>query len=196
MDINYYSNFESYSGIKLLRIKGLRKIKKYYCRHMVEYGNKSEFSDAGYLSSRNTEYEFYRIIDEQDNKDVGFIVLYDIDNINKNACAGGAIFDSDMAEQYFSRAMITLIKIAFLKRGLYKVYIKTLENDERLCQFWYKFEFRTENFLRRHVYRNGEFQNLRIFSLLVNEYFHMHYKSFNADVICERFDRQQEENNE
>ena len=120
-------------------------------------------------SSSSTESEHFAIADENDEY-LGTISLKNIDMINKNAEYAISLRRSAIGSGIAYESTKKLLEHAFSKIGLEKVYLNVYSKNLRAIKFYEKFGFVYEGEFRKHIYINGEFENLKWYSIIRSEY--------------------------
>jgi RimJ/RimL family protein N-acetyltransferase len=89
----------------------------------------------------------------QDGKFIGNCMYYDLDSVNREAELGIVIGDRDhWGNAYGYDAVTTLLEFLFTERDLKRVYLHTLEWNERAQRCFYKCGFREVRKVRRMSY--------------------------------------------
>jgi len=101
---------------------------------------------------------------------IGVVYLLGIDWVS--GVAEFAIFIGE--EKYRGKgigkeATIKMLKHGFLNMGLHKIYLKVLECNERAINLYKRIGFKEDGVLRQDVYKNGEYHNLKLMSMLKKE---------------------------
>lgn len=74
-----------------------------------------------------------------------------------------------------------LFNYAFLKFNLNKIYLYTNDGNEKAYNLYENCGFKLEGVMRKHKYKNEEFQNRRFYGLLRNEWEQLDWKSTQID---------------
>jgi RimJ/RimL family protein N-acetyltransferase len=123
-----------------------------------------------YMKNRSNQVRL-AIIEEYSNQFVGMIHLLDIDFINRTANVGFLIGGKkDRGKGYGTQAVLKILEHAFNNLNLNRVFSCWLEENKRSIQLAKKCGFIEEGILRHHVYKNGEYKNLLILSILKGEF--------------------------
>ena len=120
-------------------------------------------------ASSSTESEHFAIADEDDEY-LGTISLKNIDMINKHAEYAISLRKSVIGSGIAFESTKKILEYAFLKKELEKVYLNVYSKNLRAIKFYEKFGFIFEGEFRKHVYINGEFENLKWYSIVRSEY--------------------------
>jgi len=107
-----------------------------------------------------------------DNKElIGITVLKDIGLINRSAEFAIYLGDKKYRGKGLSKEALSLtIKFAFYKIGLNRVFLKVLEENSAAIKLYQSVGFITEGILRQSVFKNNQFKNEIIMSLLKDEF--------------------------
>lgn len=108
---------------------------------------------------------------KETNEHIGNAYINDIDWINRSAHAPSMIGE----KKYWSKGLATearilLLHFAFYERGFNRIWAHILEDNigsQRMCE---KCGYKKEGILRKSVYKNGEFKNQIIMSVLRDEF--------------------------
>ena len=111
----------------------------------------------------------YAVCDERDEY-LGTISLKDIDLINKKAEYAISLRKIAQGKGIASQATHQILRLAFEKYGLERVYLNVLDNNIRAIHFYEKFGFVYEGEFRKDLFLRGEFRTLRWYSLLKDEF--------------------------
>lgn len=131
-----------------------------------------KFIDNCDEDSRNIHYA---CVDEEDNY-LGTISLKNIDIKNKNAEYAISFCKFAHGTGAAKFATKEILKIAFEKLNLEKVYLNVLVENERANCFYKKIGFIFEGKFKNHVCVNGIFKDLNWYRILKDEYFKMAQK--------------------
>ena len=108
---------------------------------------------------------------KENDEYIGNAYINDIDWINKSAHAPSMIGE----KKYWSKGLATearmlLLDFAFRERGFNRIWAHILEDNigsRRMCE---KCGYKEEGILRESVYKNGEFKNQIVMSVLRAEF--------------------------
>ncbi|WP_066315219.1 GNAT family N-acetyltransferase [Bacillus sp. FJAT-29814] len=106
----------------------------------------------------------YAVVAEEDEY-LGTISLKNIDFENKNGEYAISMRKKAIGTGAAQEATKQLLTIAFGKLGLEKVYLNVLSENKRAIRFYEKMGFIKEGEFKKHVYVNGELQNLCWFAM-------------------------------
>ena len=103
---------------------------------------------------------------------VGSVGLRGINWVERKAELGIMIGETDCWDQgYGTAAVLELLRIAFGKMNLNRVYLRVYENNLRAIRVYKKCGFCEEGILREDHYSGGKYQNTLIMGVLRREYF-------------------------
>lgn len=111
----------------------------------------------------------YACVDDDDNY-LGTVSLKNIDIKNKNAEYAISFMNEAHGTGASNFATKEILKIAFEKLKLKKVYLNVLDINERAIAFYNKFGFIEEGRFRNHVLKNNEFRDLIWYSITSEEW--------------------------
>jgi RimJ/RimL family protein N-acetyltransferase len=115
---------------------------------------------------RNDEVNF--IIEERSTKtSIGMISLLNIDPRNQKCEMGRVLIGApDFRGRGLGKESITLlIEYAFNHLNMQKIYCKVFNDNEKAVSIYEKCGFKEEGMLRRHIYKNGEFKDVKLMAL-------------------------------
>ncbi len=121
-----------------------------------------------YMSNRATNI---RLAILENDVIKGTISLNSIDLLNQCAELNIMIGDEDNCGKGMGTFAVTaLLEHAFNNMNLRRVYLSALEDNHRARHLYEKVGFVYEGMLRESVYKNGEFVNMVLYSILKNEF--------------------------
>ena len=106
---------------------------------------------------------------------IGLTILKDINLINR--CAEFAIYIGAVNQRgkgYSKEATLETIQFAFESLGLNRISLKVLERNSVAISLYKKIGFMIEGKLRKGVFKNNDFEDELIMSLLKSEYPNLH----------------------
>jgi len=110
-------------------------------------------------------------IETKDGVYLGGIGLHRIDWENSNAEVGIVIGKKEYWNKgYGSDSMMTLLKFAFNRMNLHRVYLKVYDFNVRGIKSYEKCGFRREGVLRHDLYINGDYHDSIIMGVLKDEF--------------------------
>jgi diamine N-acetyltransferase len=105
-----------------------------------------------------------------DDTHVGNVYLKRINWTNRHAAL--AIFigdDTCRSKGYGSAALRLIVKHAFEDLGLHRLHLEVLSDNERAIKLYERCEFKVEGRLRKHVYKGGQFKDVLLMGLCVED---------------------------
>lgn len=123
------------------------------------------------LSNRQDEIRL--IIDTKEYGAIGVVMLTDIDWKNRTAQTHSKITSKNdlRGKGYGTKASKALIKYAFRQLNLHCLYSYTLEYNIASQRVREKCGFKKEGVLRERVYKNGDYHNVIVWSILRGEFY-------------------------
>lgn len=119
--------------------------------------------------SNDSKYLILEIFENDNIKKIGLIRFTNIDLINRSMCVGGDIIQ-EYSGKGFGKVMYKIIfKIGFDIWGLNRLWLSVLENNSRAINLYNKVGFKNEGKFRQAIYKNGNFENYLIMSILKSE---------------------------
>ena len=147
-------------------------------------------------------YKFWAIATNDDEKRiVGWVSLSEIDKANRSACFHGLVIGDEDYHDGFAwiESYLFIYEYAFECLGLNRVYgTRLMEHKQTKAMGIIMFSKR-EGVLRQAVYKNGQYHDLSIGSLLSSEYFeHKNNGDYEISAIIRRIKKARKEmkNNE
>jgi len=130
-----------------------------------------------YMKNRGTQVRC-AIIEEKTNEFIGVVYLLDIDPINRRALYGGLLIGEKkhQGKGYGTLATIKLLEHAFYNLNLNKVFGFWLEENIRSINLSKKCGFSEEGLMRQHAFKNGEYKNMVVMSILKEEFVDLYQK--------------------
>ena len=119
-------------------------------------------------------YHFWAICtNDEEKRIVGWISLSEIDMINQSACFHGIVIaDKDYRNGFaWIESYLFIYEYAFERLGLNRVYGTRLVEHKQTHAIGIAMYSKCEGILRQAVYKNGQYHDLSIGSLLSSEYF-------------------------
>lgn len=106
----------------------------------------------------------YAIVDENDIY-CGTVSIKNIDNKNKNGEYAISVMKEYHGLGMAEFATKKLLDISFNELNLNKVYLNVLSENKRAIKFYEKIGFIYEGEFKKHIYKDGEFKNLKWFGI-------------------------------
>lgn len=119
----------------------------------------------------NTKQIYLVICLIDNNSQIGYLSLNDIDHINKKAQWGGIIIDSKYSNKgYATESANLLLNYAFEELNINRIYGYWLESNVPSLRVGEKLGFTKEGLMRDYVFKQNRFHNAYICSLLRKDY--------------------------
>lgn len=107
------------------------------------------------------------IIEKQNAHPIGSVYLQNIDLLNKKAEFGIFIGEDHLTNRGFGAAAAEcMIKYAFDKMELHKLYLRVYEDNSRAISSYLKAGFKKEAVLKDDVYIDGKYRNIVLMGVL------------------------------
>jgi len=120
----------------------------------------------------SSDFVFFAIIEKKTNKHIGNVKLGQIDWISRTSNYGLMLGDKNSwGKGYAQESFILLIKYAFEKLNLHKVWDMAVKSNVASIKANQKVGFKIEAELKEHVFKNGKYMDLVVLSLLAEDYF-------------------------
>lgn len=111
------------------------------------------------------------VIENEDEKPIGTIQLYGVDEMNKSCSLGVRIGDKDYwGKGYGEDAITALLKYAFTNLDMYRVSLKVYEYNIRAYKCYLKCGFKDEGKTRKSAFIDGQFYDEIIMGILKDDF--------------------------
>ena len=166
----------------------LRKFKIKDCDGMLEWMHDMEitqcFRDDMFAKRKEDALDFimhsdnvvadgadahWAIVEETDEY-LGTISLKSINLKDKNAEYAISLRRTAWGKGIGREATKEVLRMAFIEFGLERVYLNVLENNTRAIRLYEKCGFVLEGMFRHHLFKNGDYRNLRWYAMLKEDY--------------------------
>ena len=103
---------------------------------------------------------------------IGTLAIYKIDPKNKQAEIGRIILGNEQYRRkgYASKAVVLLIDKSFKEMDLERIYLEVLDDNDHAISMYEKVGFKTEGTKRKSIKIGNELKNVRIMSILREEF--------------------------
>jgi RimJ/RimL family protein N-acetyltransferase len=138
--------------------------------HFVNRETDEQWFDQ-YLKNRATQIRM-AIIEEKTDQFIGVIYLLELNFINRTGLYGGLLIGEKdcQGKGYGTLATLKMLEHAFNDLNLNRIFGYWLEENERSIAVAKKCGFVDEGTMRQCVYKNGIFKNMKIMSILKEEF--------------------------
>lgn len=103
----------------------------------------------------------------ENDKYIGNIILQSFDLINRTALTGIMVGDKlGWGNGYATEAYMLMLNFAFNERGLNRIYAHVLKSNIGSLKMHEKCGYKQEGVLRQSIYKDGEFQDQVLLSVL------------------------------
>lgn len=104
---------------------------------------------------------------KEDDNYIGNVYLTNIDMVNRTATSHVLIGEkSYWGKGYASEALKLLLDYAFNERGLHRIAALVLESNTQSIKMHIKLGYKQEGILRESVFKNGQYNNQIVLSIL------------------------------
>lgn len=122
-------------------------------------------ADSFVLDGDNGDSKRIFIIDNEDRKPIGFIVLSNIKWEYRNLELGIVIYDNNYRGRgYGFDALNAVIKFIFNDMNMHLIYLNVAEDNAAAINLYKKLGFTEEGVLRDRYYRGGKYHNITVMS--------------------------------
>lgn len=113
---------------------------------------------------------------KENNKYIGNVNILNIDWINRNAEFSILIGEKkEWNKGYATEASKLMIDFGFNQRNLHRIYLTTLENNSAAIHIYEKIGFKKEGIIREVLFKDNEYKNLILMSILKSEFEEFNY---------------------
>jgi ribosomal-protein-alanine N-acetyltransferase len=130
----------------------------------------TEASEAYKKKERTTDEQLFVIVGVKENKPVGIIRFFNMNNLNRSAELGLLMDPDHRRKGYGTEAARILTLWLFRTRDLNKVYANTSSLNKSAVGLLEKAGFKRDGVLRHHYYYDGELRDGYLYSLLRYEF--------------------------
>ena len=110
------------------------------------------------------------IAQKQDNSIIGHCGFFDIDRSNCCAEISYCLKRESWGQGFMTEALDAMLKFGFEDYGLNRIVAKVIKGNARSIRVLQKLGFVPEDILRESLYKNGQYHDLIVFSILKSEY--------------------------
>jgi len=112
------------------------------------------------------------IISTMENEPIGMVSLYCIDWRNRKAEFGRFLIGEKkyLHQGYGEETLSLILEYGFKHLNLNRLYLETFSTNKRAISLYKKFGFQEEGRLRKHIFKNGKYQDVVILGLLKEDY--------------------------
>ena len=121
----------------------------------------------------NEKESYHFAVSSKQGEYLGTISLQECDYVNKQAEYTIALHIKAQGHHVGSIATHLILKKAFEEIGLQRVYLDVLEDNYRAIRMYERAGFVYEGTQRRALILNGQYRNLRLYSVLKEEFYSM-----------------------
>lgn len=131
-------------------------------RHLeVIYPLSKRYADAYVSESESDPNKKMFLIDNEDRKTIGMVVINDIKWEYRNCEIGIAIYDKNSrGKGYGKDAIETLINFIFNDMNINLIHLRVSEENEEAIGLYKSLGFEIEGVLRQRFYKDGKYGNL------------------------------------
>ena len=114
--------------------------------------------------------DLLRFVIEVDGAVIGDCSLHDIDKHSRNCEVGISIGKPHWSQGYGQEALRLLVDFAFKHHNMHRVALEALADDPRAVACYRKVGFVEEGRLRQRDWRDGEYRDVLVMGILVEEW--------------------------
>jgi len=126
----------------------------------------NEFIDSSI--SDKTDVHFAVVNDEDEY--MGTVSLKNIDSVNMHGEYAIALRKTAQGKGYAKFATEAILRYAFQKIGLNKVYLNVLSYNKRAIAFYEKIGFKFEGEFKKHIKKDDKFHDIKWYSVLSEDF--------------------------
>jgi RimJ/RimL family protein N-acetyltransferase len=109
-------------------------------------------------------------IEDDNGEYCGTISLKNINHIDQNAEYAVIIRKKYWGTEISKESTLLIIKYAFNSLNLKKIYLNVISTNKRAIGFYTKMGFKYEASFKKHIFLNGEFNDLVWYSVFIEEF--------------------------
>jgi [ribosomal protein S5]-alanine N-acetyltransferase len=117
------------------------------------------------------------IAQKQDDSLIGHCGFFDIDKSNCCAEISYCLKSGLWGQGIMTEALDVALKFGFEDYGLNRIVAKVMKDNINSIKVLQKLGFVQEGLLRENLYKNGQYHDLKIFSILKSEYHHRNWNN-------------------
>ena len=110
------------------------------------------------------------IAQKQDNSIIGHCGYFDIDKANCCAEISYCLKSGSWGQGIMTEALEEMLRFGFEEYGLNRIVAKVMKDNVGSVKVLQKLGFVQEGILRENLYKNGQFHDVMLFSVLKSEY--------------------------
>ncbi len=122
------------------------------------------------ISDPTQLYAIFEILEGNGWMPLGYLRITEIDHKNKSMCVGGDIIAEESGKGYGKEMYRLILKLGFDVWGMHRLWLLVLQNNERARRLYRKMGFVEEGMQRESIYKNGQYENYVLMSILEGEY--------------------------
>lgn len=144
-------------------------INRFFCFDAagMDLDSVNEFIDNS--NKKDSNYKHFAVANENDEY-MGTISLKQIDECNKNAEYAISLRAKAQGKGYAKFSTVEILKYAFYKLKLNKVYLNVLSYNVRAIKFYEKIGFKFEGEFKKHIFIHGKFNDIKWYSYLREDF--------------------------
>lgn len=145
----------------------LNEVRNHYCEEFLHDSRKFTIEETvSWFQEYNPEYY---IIEINGNR-IGYFRISNVSKTNRNLYLGADIHPKFVGLGYGYKSYVKFIPFLFDHYQLNKITLEVLATNTRAINLYHKLGFHQEGVKRQEVYRNGQYVDSIIMSLLKKEY--------------------------
>lgn len=126
----------------------------------IIYPLSKRYADSYVSEAEDIDKKMF-LIDNEDRKPIGIIVISDIKWEYRNCEIGIVIYDKNFRGRGYGKdAMETILEFIFDDMNMHLVHLKTAEENTPAIELYKSLGFEVEGLLRERYYRNGKYSNI------------------------------------
>lgn len=133
----------------------------------------SVMSQEAWIKSRDDNEINYIILDRYSGQKVGFIAIYDVNHADQVANVGRLLLDDVFLSKscpYGLEAILLMYDYVFNVMNFRKITGDILAINESMVKLQKYLGMKQEGYLEKHVFINGNFEDLHIMSIFADEF--------------------------
>ena len=130
----------------------------------------SKNAQKEWFNKLRIDFNELRLMIESESNVIGTIILNNIDYINGNAEIHIKLLENYSNKGYGSEAVKLVLKYAFFELRLESIYAHVIEYNEKSIKMFKKIGFKLDGVFRKRIFKNGQFIDVCILSMMKEEF--------------------------
>ena len=128
------------------------------------------------LKSTTDKFMVFELLENSVYKSIGMIRLSAIDFVQRSVCVGGDLLKEYSGRGYGKFLYDIIFKLCFDTWQMHRLWLLVLETNHRAIKLYQKAGFVHEGRQRKAIYKNGQYIDYLMMSILEEEYYKIQTK--------------------